>query len=204
MVKFYDISLLINNATIVYPGNEPVSIKQYAFREKDPVNESMITTGVHAGTHIDSEFHIRNDGRKASEIPLDNFYGRCKVLDLTHIKLEIHREDLEQFEIKKGDIILLKTINSNHYDKFIKDFIHVKMDAAKFLVEIGIKTLCCDYLSVKKFGGDDEVHELIINNMTLFEGLNLSKVPQGEYIFIGLPIRLEADGAPARVILIEE
>jgi arylformamidase len=40
--------------------------------------------------------------------------------------------------------------------------------------------------------------------MTLFEGLNLAEVSQGEYIFVGLPLRLEADGAPARVILIQE
>ena len=139
-----------------------------------------------------------------NEIPLDNFYGKCKVFDLTHIELEIHREDLEEFDIEKGDIIILKTKNSNHYDKFNKDFIHIKMDAAEYLVHKEVKTLCCDYLSVKKFGGDDNVHELIINNMTLFEGLDLSNVPQGEYTFVGLPIRVEADGAPARVLLIEE
>ena len=37
----------------------------------------------------------------------------------------------------------------------------------------------------------------------LFEGLDLKVVPEGEYTFMGLPLRLEADGAPARVILIE-
>jgi arylformamidase len=60
-----------------------------------------------------------------------------------------------------------------------------------------------DHLSVKKFGGDDEVHELLINNLTLFEGLNISDVPAGSYLFVGLPLRMVCDGAPARVILIE-
>ena len=77
------------------------------------------------------------------------------------------------------------------------------MDAAKYLVEVGVKTLGFDYLSVKKFGGDDDVHEMLINNLTLFEGLDLSKVPDGEYIFLGLPLRMNTDGAPARVILVE-
>lgn len=40
--------------------------------------------------------------------------------------------------------------------------------------------------------------------MTLFEGLDLNGVPEGEYLFMGLPINLECDGAPARVILIKE
>jgi len=57
---------------------------------------------------------------------------------------------------------------------------------------------------VKKYGGDDEVHEVLINNLTLFEGLNLAEVPEGEYTFIGLPLRINCDGAPARVILVED
>ena len=50
---------------------------------------------------------------------------------------------------------------------------------------------------------NDEVHELLINNLTLFEGLNLSEVSAGEYLFVGLPLRIVCDGAPARAILIE-
>ena len=42
MVKIYDVSLLINEDIIIYPGNEPVLIKQYAFRENAHVNESKI------------------------------------------------------------------------------------------------------------------------------------------------------------------
>jgi arylformamidase len=76
------------------------------------------------------------------------------------------------------------------------------MDAAKQLVNSGVKTLGFDYLSVKKYGTDDDVHSLLINNLTLFEGLNLSEVSEGEYIFAGLPLRIDCDGAPARVILI--
>jgi len=203
-MKFYDISLLIKEGMITYPGNPEVSIKQYAFIPQDPVNESLLTFGSHVGTHIDSERHIRNDGKTVVETPLENFYGKCKVLDLTHIELEIHEEDLKKYDIDKGDIILLKTKNSlRRYEVFRKDFIHVKIDAAQFLINKGIKTLGCDYLSVKKYGRDDEVHDLLINNLTLFEGLDLSEVSEGKYTFIGLPLRIACDGSPARVILIE-
>ena len=78
------------------------------------------------------------------------------------------------------------------------------MDAAKYLVDCGVKTLGFDYLSVKKFGGDDEVHRLLIDNLTLFEGLNLSEIAEGEYTFLGLPLRIDIDGAPARVLLIKD
>jgi arylformamidase len=112
---------------------------------------------------------------------------------------------LEPFDLRKNDILLLKTKNSLlGYEKFREDFVHLKYDAAEYLVQKKIKTLGFDYLSVKKFGGDDEVHELLIKNLTLFEGINLQNVQEGNYYFIGLALRLKSDGAPARAILIED
>jgi len=205
MIKFYDVSMSIREGMIVYPGNPKPSIQRYSSLPHDKVNESLITLGSHTGTHVDSKMHIQSDADGAEALPLDSFYGKCKVLDLTHVDNEIHRKDLEGYKLEKGDIVLLKTRNSKRgYGQFRKDFVHVKLDAAEYLVGAGVKTLGFDYLSVKKFGGDDEVHEVLINNLTLFEGLNLSDVPEGEYIFIGLPLRINCDGAPARVILVKD
>lgn len=204
-MKFYDVSLQVTEGMIVYPGNPSPSIKRYSSIPKDKTNESLITLGTHTGTHVDSMLHIQNDAGGVDDLPLDSFYGKCKVLDLTEIKAEIHREDLEGHSIKKGDIILLKTKNSaGGYNKFRKGYVHVKLDAAEHLVESGVKTLGFDYLSVKRPGTDSEVHETLIKNLTLFEGLNLAGVPEGEYTFIGLPLRIKCDGAPARVILVED
>lgn len=190
---------------IVYPGNPKPSIRRYASIPQDNVNESILTLDSHTGTHVDSRLHIRNGDKGTASLPLDSFYGKCRVLDLTFVEKEIHRQDLEGFQIEKGSIVLLKTRNSTlEYTKFRKDLVHLKLDAAEYLVMLGIKTLGFDYLSVKKFGGDDEVHEMLIDNMTLFEGLNLTDVPEGEYTFLGLPIKVDLDGAPARVILIRE
>jgi len=203
-VKFYDVSLPIREGMIVYPGNPELSIKRYSSIPRNKVNESLITFGSHTGTHVDSKLHIRNDANAAEALPLDSFYGKCKVLDLTHLEKEIHQQDLKSFQIEKGDIILLKTRNSMRgYETFREDYVHIKLDAAEYLVEVGVKTLGFDYLSVKKTGEDDEVHEVLISNLTLFEGLNLAEVPEGEYVFIGLPLRIGCDGAPARVILVE-
>ncbi len=190
---------------ICYPGNPPPKIHVYASIPQAPTNESSISMGCHTGTHVDSKMHIRKDGAGAESLPMDTFFGPCKVLDLTHVEREVRRTDLEGRGIGPGDIILLKTQNSERgYEEFRKDFVHVTLDAAEFLVRSGVKTLGFDYLSVKKFGADDDVHELLIDHLTLFEGLNLSGVPEGEYTFIGLPLRLDLDGAPARVLLAGE
>ena len=204
MLKFYDVSLEIKEGMTVYPGNPHPQIRLYASIPMNKTNESLICIGSHTGSHVDTKRHLRNDGVGSANLPLDAFYGKCKVLDLTNVDKEIHREDLESYSIKSGDIILLKTKNSQRgYREFREDYVHVKLDAAKYLVETGVKTLGFDYLSVKKFEADDDVHQTLIENLTLFEGLNLAEVPEGEYIFIGFPLRLDSDAAPARVILIE-
>ena len=153
-MKFYDISLPIVEGMIVYPDNPQPSIVRYASIPTDKVNESIITIGSHTGTHVDSRLHINNNAEGAEALPLDSFFGKCKVFDLTHIEREIHSEDLNGYEIEKGNIILLKTKNSVlGYREFRKDFVHLKMDAAQYLVKAGVKTLGFDYLSVKKLAG---------------------------------------------------
>ncbi len=83
-------------------------------------------------------------------------------------------------------MILLKTENSrNQYEKFRMDFAHLTLDCAEYLVERGIKTLGMDYLSVKRFNADDEVHAVLISNLTLFEGLYLKHVDPGSYLSLG-------------------
>lgn len=204
MFKFYDISMLIDKEMIVYSGNPLPEIRQYSSIPANKTNESLICLGSHCGSHVDTKRHIRNDAEGSDSLCLASFYGECQVLDLRRVDKEIHKKDLENFVIHKGDIILLKTKNSIlGYKQFRTDFVHVKLDAAEYLVELGVKTLGFDYLSVKKFGSDDKVHQVLIDNLTLFEGLNLSQVPEGKYVFAGLPLKVDCDGAPARVILIK-
>lgn len=196
--------MLIDEKMIVYPGNPLPEILQCSSIPINTTNESLIRLGSHCGSHVDAKRHIKNESEGSVSLPLDSFYGECQVLDLTHVEREIHKKDLGNFNIKGGDIILLKTKNSIiGYREFRKDYVHVKLDAARYLVNLGVKTLGFDYLSVKKFGSDDEVHNVLINNLTLFEGLNLGQVPKGKYVFAGMPLKIDCDGAPARVILIK-
>lgn len=203
--QFFDVSLPITEEMVVYPGKPEPSIKRYSSIPKNKVNESLLTLGSHTGTHVESRLHLRNGREGVADLPLDHFYGKCRVFDLTLVEDEINRRDLEKLEIGSEEIVLLKTRNSTlGYVKFLENYVHLKMDAAEYLVNAGIKTLGFDYLSVKKPDGDYEVRELLINNITLFLGLNLAGIQEGEYTFLGLPLRIDTDGAPARVILVKE
>jgi arylformamidase len=203
--QFFDVSQLINEDMVVYPGSTKPSIKRYSFAPNAGLNESILTLGSHTGTHVYSRLYLREGREGAAYLPLNSFYGKCRVIDLVHVEEEIHRQDLEGFQIVSGDIVLLKTRNSTlGYVKFLENYVHLKKDAVEYLVDAGVKTLGFDYLRASKPEGDEEVNELLINNMTLFVGLNLAGIHEGEYTFLGLPLLIDTDGAPARVILVKE
>ena len=62
-----------------------------------------------------------------------------------------------------------------------------------------------DYLSIAPFENGDETHTILLSNeIIVLEGLDLSKIDPGYYQMVALPINLfGADGAPARVVLIQ-
>ena len=204
-MKIIDISLEIKNNMIVYPNNPKPQIEQVSSIPKSKTNGSKITIGSHSGTHIDSPLHIKNNGHSTNGYALDKFYGQCRVIDLTLKGREINREHLEKYKIKKNEIILLKTENSKKgYAKFRDDFAYIEDEAARYLAEQKIKVIGFDYLSVVKRGSKSKTHNILLNNnIVIFEGLDLRKVKPGKYIFVGLPLKIKCDGAPARVILIQ-
>jgi arylformamidase len=44
---------------------------------------------------------------------------------------------------------------------------------------------------------------VLLDNLTVFEGLCLKNVEAGEYVFMGLPLKIDEDGAPVRAVLID-
>jgi arylformamidase len=63
-----------------------------------------------------------------------------------------------------------------------------------------------DYLSIAPYKRSRPTHEVLLEaELVVIEGLNLSQVTPGEYNLYCLPLKLaHTDGAPARVVLIEE
>ena len=96
-----------------------------------------------------------------------------------------------------------------HYKRILTylkpDFVHVSMDGAEYLVRRGIAAVGIDSLGIQKFhSGNMKVHEVFLRKkIPVFEGLNLKGVPAGRYLFVGLPLKLETEAAPARVILVQ-
>lgn len=206
-MKIYDVTLNVSGKMVTYPGDPAPRILRVKRIPKSTSNVSLLILGSHTGTHVDAQLHIKNSGKGTDKLPLNSFFGHCRVLDLTNVSEKVTAAVLKKRKIAKRSIVLFKTKNSLlGYARFRKNFVYLTADGADYLVKKKIKTLGVDYLSVQKFhSGISFVHSKIINRMTLFEGLDLSKIRPGAYLFVGLPLKIKGcDGAPARVLLIKQ
>jgi arylformamidase len=106
--------------------------------------------------------------------------------------------------------VLFKTRNSafwsNTASGFRQDFTYIAPDAARALVELGVRLVGIDYLSVEKFKSErHETHRILLSNgVVIIEGLDLREVGAGSYELICLPLKIAGgagDGAPARTVL---
>jgi arylformamidase len=114
---------------------------------------------------------------------------------------------LERHGVRRGERILLKTVNSGQRwksDAFFEEFVYLAADAAHYLAGRGVRLVGVDYLSVGAFRGDgEETHKALLGaGVWIVEGLNLAKVRPGPVEFVCLPLKLlGADGAPARALI---
>jgi len=205
-MRIIDISMPIRHDMPVYKNREEKRPEHTVERRipEDSVNESRLSMNLHTGTHIDAPFHMMASGWTSEKLPLHKFITPCRVLDLTGLEDGITREDLVGYNIQPGEFLLFKTRNS--FDAgFRDDFIYIKADAAGYLKDQGIKGVGIDALGVERSQPGHETHlALLGNDIMVLEGLVLGKVPEGQYVLIALPLLIDnADGAPARAVLVE-
>ncbi|KKP24250.1 MAG: Arylformamidase [candidate division TM6 bacterium GW2011_GWF2_28_16] len=207
-MEIIDISWPISNAITEYKNKKYINITQIAEFKHDKVREKVITMHSHTGTHIDAPAHFLHHGKFIDQLDLNKFYGPCKVFDLSNIKEKITDKDLEKFDIKENDIIILKTKNSHLHEtgSFAADHVYLDASGAKYLVNKKIKTFGFDYLGIERNQPNHDTHMFLLENeIPIIEGLRLKDVIEDEYILACFPILIkEADGAPARAVLIAQ
>ncbi|MDY6930838.1 MAG: cyclase family protein [Halobacteriota archaeon] len=206
-MELIDITLPISESMLIYRGDPEVKIEQVKNIDVHGVKLSKISMGLHSGTHVDSPSHFLKDAESIDSLNLKSFVGDAKVFDLTSVEKSIEESDLSDFEIENGDIVIFKTTNSNLYktDTFTKDFVHIGLSAAEYLVKKKVKTVGIDYLSIEKSGSKEHpVHKLLLSNgVIIVEGLDLRDVMPGDYTFFCLPLKIEGvEASPARCVLI--
>jgi arylformamidase len=210
-MTIYDITLTISPDMPVWPGDPAVVLELAESMDKgDHVNVTRLNLSAHTGTHVDAPHHFLNDHRTVENLPLEVLTGPCFVIQLPDDVDEISAEVLERVPWADGTTrVLFGTSNSRFWAQgektFQKNFVAVSEDGAEWLVAHGVKLVGVDYLSVAPFGDSGPTHKVLLNaGVVIVEGLNLAQIPRGFYDLYCLPLKLAgADGAPARVILVQ-
>jgi arylformamidase len=114
----YDITLTISPELPVWPGDSPFVIERVETIEGGAnANVSVVTMGVHTGTHVDAPDHFLNDGVMVDQLPLEVLVGRAYVLFLPDVDV------IDAAILEKSDIpprtrrILFKTRNSYYWSE---------------------------------------------------------------------------------------
>lgn len=210
-MKIYDISVSISEHTPVYEGDPKVEFEIASSIERgDAANVSRLCCGVHTGTHVDAPAHFIEGARRIHDLDLEKLVGRCRVVEIAETVSVIEAKHI--VNLAGVERVLFKTKNSDFWTDFTqgfrKDFTYIAPDAARALVDLNIKLVGIDYLSVEKFGSEDFATHITLleKEIVIVEGLDLREVPAGDYELICLPLKLDGgagDGAPARTILRE-
>ena len=210
-MKIYDVTLSVHPDMVVWSGNAGVQLLPVMrMADGDDHNLSKLALGVHTGTHVDAPFHFVADGATAEQLPLGVLVGSAVVVHLPDLTA-LTAPDLEILDLPpKTRRVLFKTRNSTLWARgetaFQTDFVALTPNAAHWVVERGIRLVGVDYLSVEGYHSPGHpVHKTLLGGgVVVIEGLNLSEVEPGIYDLYCLPLKLVgADGAPARVILIQ-
>lgn len=207
-MPIYDITVPIRAGMPIYEGDPAAEIQAWsALAKGNSANVSFLHFGAHTGTHVDAPAHFIEGARKIDALSLDVLIGAVRVVNVPDDVTEIDKNFLKSTNLSGVERVLFHTRNSSFWGEgFRKDFTHLLPEAAEMLVEMGIKLVGIDYLSIEKFhSGNHRTHlTLLSNDVVIVEGLNLSDVPAGDYELICLPLKIAdgaGDGAPARVVL---
>ena len=214
--RIIDLSILVENNMIYYPGDPQPKLLEYITLEKDGCRVMKLNIGTHTGTHIDAPAHFIKDGKTIDTIDLKNCMGKAVVVHLPDLKpyYEIIPEDFNSLEeqIKNADIVLFNTgwIYKIGTEEFYKHP-YISKSVALYLKKLGIKAVGVDMLNVDKTCIEGEQYTenstaahnvflsndiLIIENLTNLEKLNTTGC---DVLFLPLKIK-NGDGSPTRAV----
>ena len=205
----HDISLLISESLILWPGDPGVRMIHTSDLNKgDLMTVTRLEIGAHIGTHVDAPCHFVQGGSSVDTLDLNVLVGPALVvhaMDANTLSAEV----LEGLTIPPGtERVLFRTRNSSRWTsghvEFYEDFVAIAEDGARWLVERGIRLVGIDYLSVGPYADPVPTHQVFLRAVVIaVEGLNLSEISPGLYQFVCLPLKIAgSDGGPARAILI--
>lgn len=202
-----DISVPIRNGMITFEGDPPVHLQRASsIGDGASCNVSRLDFGLHSGTHVDAPVHFIDGAAGVEAVDVDALIGPATVVDARAIDGPLDRAAIEGLVVPPGsERLLFRSHNSELWNRpaFTGAFTGVTGDGARALIELGVRLVGIDYLSIAPFGNPTPTHVALLSaGVAILEGLDLRAVEPGDYDLICLPVLIPgSDGSPARAMI---
>jgi kynurenine formamidase len=115
-MRIVDLSIPIDTDTQVFPGDPVPSFAPASTLAVEGYNVQHVALGTHTGTHVDAPYHVRANGARVDELPIDRFVAPAGVVDLRGRapRSAISRSDLAGTPWPPGGAAVLHTGWSRH------------------------------------------------------------------------------------------
>lgn len=196
---YIDLSVTLNEQTPVYPGDPATKISPAGVLARDGWCDHYISVGTHVGTHIDAPMHMVKDGKSIDKFPPEKFIGQSRLVDLSRGGFE----QVLDINMSKGEIILFYSGMSKkyHLPGYFEKYPVMSTEVAEYIAKNNVKMIGLDACSVDN-AVDFPIHKILLSKEVLIiENLtNLDLLIGKKFKIYALPVNLQLDGSPARVI----
>lgn len=201
-MPYLDLNHSFNNNMPVFPGDGATELIQVSDVSKDGIANHLLKTSMHVGTHMDGPAHMLLGGKPLSEYPAEKFFGRGVIIDARG-KSAADAELLSSVQIQKGDVVLVCFSWSTEFfeEDYYLNYPEISESFAVRLVELGASIIGMDTPSPDR--APYSAHKILLNgDILIIENLtNLEQlIGQKNFEIIALPMKLETDSAPCRVV----
>jgi arylformamidase len=202
-----DISVPLRSGMATFTGDPLVRLERVAAMSAGSTcNISRLDFGVHSGTHVDAPGHFIDGAPGIESVDLDALMGPAVVVDARSVTGHLDAAAIAGLTIPPGtERLLFRSRNSELWAKpgFDSSFAGLTEDGARRLIELGIRLVGADYLSIAPFGDPVPTHVALLQaGVVIVEGLDLHAIEPGTYELACLPLLIPgSDGGPARAAL---
>ncbi len=215
-VRVVDLSVPLDESTQVYPGDPHARMWPATTIAGEGYNVLHVQLGSQTGTHVDAPYHVREDGLRIDQLPLERFIGPLVLVEARglaprtpigwkHLAGDAHR-------LRPGVVLVLHTGWSAHRGTpayFAHPFLDA--DATRRVLGCGVRTIGLDAPSLDETTPDGltagglAAHQLVAAvDGVIIESLTGLQDIRGAATLSALPLRLTAaDGAPCRAVALE-
>lgn len=216
-VKYIDLSHVIEDGTVTYPGDVPASIKVILDRKTvsklngggptsgSEINEFKIVST--SGTYIDAPYHVFADGNKIKDYPIE------KLVDLPGLVVKISDErhyfdveDIERLDVKGKAVLFYsghdKLFMTPEYGEKVP---YLTVELANALIEnevtfVGVDTPLVDDMARQTEIGIPVHYALLGADIPICEDMtNLEALPVDGFTITAIPPAVAIESFPARV-----